>query len=146
MKRKLSPHPYEAGESSSSGSRRPGHPHSTPWWSCERAKTNRTNLTTHVIQDSTPCPRQYLHAPVYMIYVYVMYICIWGEGISSMSIDWLNRLILTIVEFSHDKLMSKSIPRSQGRKTLSGRGKRTTRYSKQLRENVNDTEGNRLCV
>ena len=37
MKRKLSPLPYEAGECSSSGSRRPGHPHSTPW-SCERAK------------------------------------------------------------------------------------------------------------
>ena len=58
MKRKLSPPPYEAGECSSSGSRRPGHPHSTPW-SCERAKTK---LTTHVMQDSTPCPRQYLHA------------------------------------------------------------------------------------
>ena len=31
------PPPYEAGECSSSGSRRPGHPPSTPW-SCERAK------------------------------------------------------------------------------------------------------------
>ena len=44
------PPPYEAGECSSSGSRRPGHPHSTPW-SCERAKTK---LTTHVMQDSIP--------------------------------------------------------------------------------------------
>ena len=69
MKRKLSPLPYEAGECSSSGSRgpgqssgsrRPGHPHSTPW-SCERAKIK---LTTHVMQDSTLCPRQYLHAPL----------------------------------------------------------------------------------
>ena len=60
MKRKLSPLPCEAGECSSSGSRRPGHPHSTPW-SCERAKTK---LTTHVMQDSTLCPRQYLHAPL----------------------------------------------------------------------------------
>ena len=60
MKRKLSPLPSEAGECSSSGSRRPGHPHSTPW-SCERAKTK---LTTHVMQDSTLCPRQYLHAPL----------------------------------------------------------------------------------
>ena len=60
MKRKLSPPPYEAGECSSSGSRRPGHPHSTPW-SSERAKTK---LTTHVMQDSTLCPRQYLHAPL----------------------------------------------------------------------------------
>ena len=59
--RKLSPPPpYEAGECSSSGSRRPGHPHSTPW-SCERAKTK---LTTHVMQDKTLCPRQYLHAPL----------------------------------------------------------------------------------
>ena len=49
MKRKLSPPPYEAGECSSSGSRVPGHPHSTPS-SCERAKTK---LTTHVMQDST---------------------------------------------------------------------------------------------
>ena len=39
------PPPYEAGECSSSGSRRPDHPPSTPW-SCERAKTK---LTTHVI-------------------------------------------------------------------------------------------------
>ena len=31
------PPPYEAEECSSSGSRRPGHPPSTPW-SCERAK------------------------------------------------------------------------------------------------------------
>ena len=60
MKRKLSPLPYEAGECSSSGSRREGHPHSTPW-SCERAKTK---LTMHVMQDSTLCPRQYLHAPL----------------------------------------------------------------------------------
>ena len=60
MKGKLSPLPYEAGEWLSSGSRRPGHPHSTPW-SCERTKTK---LTTHVIQDSTLCPRQYLHAPL----------------------------------------------------------------------------------
>ena len=60
MKRKLSPLPYEAGECSSSGSRRPGHPHSTPW-SCKRAKTK---LTTHVTQYSTFCPRQYLHAPL----------------------------------------------------------------------------------
>ena len=44
------PPPYEAGECSSSGSRRPSHPHSTPW-SCERAKTK---LTTHVMQDSIP--------------------------------------------------------------------------------------------
>ena len=54
------PPPYEAGECSSSGSRPPGHPHSTPW-SCERAKTK---LITHVMQDSTLCPRQYLHAPL----------------------------------------------------------------------------------
>ena len=54
------PPPYEAGECSSSGSRRPGHPPSTPW-SCERAKTK---LTTHVMQDSTLCPRQYLDAPL----------------------------------------------------------------------------------
>ena len=47
---KAIPPPYEAGECSSSGSRRPGHPHSTPW-SCERAKTK---LTTHVMQDSIP--------------------------------------------------------------------------------------------
>ena len=60
MKRKLSLPPYEAGECSSSGSRRPGHPHSTPW-SCERAKTK---LTTHVMQDSTLCPRQYLLSPL----------------------------------------------------------------------------------
>ena len=60
MKRKAIPPLYEAGECSSSGSRRPGHPHSTPW-SCERAKTK---LTTHVMQDSTLCPRQYLHAPL----------------------------------------------------------------------------------
>ena len=60
MTRKLSPPPYEAVECSSSGSRRPGHPHSTPW-SCERAKTK---LTTHIMQDSTLCPRQYLHAPL----------------------------------------------------------------------------------
>ena len=58
--RKLSPLPYEAGECSSSGSRQTGHPHSTPW-SCGRAKTK---LTTHVMQDSTLCPRQYLHAPL----------------------------------------------------------------------------------
>ena len=60
MKRKLSPPSYEAGECSSSGSRRPGHPHSKPW-SCERTKTK---LTTHVMQDSTLCLRQYLHAPL----------------------------------------------------------------------------------
>ena len=61
MKRKLSPLPYEAGECSSSGSRRPGHPHSTPW-SCERVKTK---LTTYVMQDSSLlCPRQYHHAPL----------------------------------------------------------------------------------
>ena len=60
LKRKLSPLPYKAGECSSSGFRRPGHPHSTPW-SCERAKTK---LTTHIMQDSTLCPRQYLHAPL----------------------------------------------------------------------------------
>ena len=41
MKRKLFPLPYEAGEWSSSGFRRPGHLHSTPW-SCERAKTKLT--------------------------------------------------------------------------------------------------------
>ena len=56
------PLPYEAGECSSSGSRRPGHPLSTPW-SCEKAKV-KTNLTTHIMQDSTLCPRQYLHAPL----------------------------------------------------------------------------------
>ena len=60
MKRKLSPLPYEAGECSSSGSRRPGHPHSTPR-NCERAKTK---LTTPFMQDSILCPRQYLHAPL----------------------------------------------------------------------------------
>ena len=49
----------DAGECSSSGSRRPGHPYSTPW-SCERAKPK---LTTHVMQG-TLCPRQYLHAPL----------------------------------------------------------------------------------
>ena len=52
------PLPYEARECSSSGSRQPVHPHSTPG-SCERVKTK---LTTHIIQDSTLCPRQYLHA------------------------------------------------------------------------------------
>ena len=57
------PPPYEAGECSSSGSRRPGHPSSTPW-SCERAKNKIIIITTHVMQDSTLCPRQYLHAPL----------------------------------------------------------------------------------
>ena len=58
--KKLSPLPTEAGECSSSGSRRPGHPHSTPW-SCEKGKRK---LTMHIMQDSTFCPRQYLHAPL----------------------------------------------------------------------------------
>ena len=48
LKRKLSPLPYESGECSSSGSRRPGHSHSRPW-SCERAKTK---LTAPIMQDS----------------------------------------------------------------------------------------------
>ena len=60
LKRKLSLLPYEAGECSSSGSRRPDHPHSTPW-SCERGKPK---LTTHIMQYSTLCPRQYLQAPL----------------------------------------------------------------------------------
>ena len=59
------PPPYEAGECSSSGSRRPGHPPSTTW-SCERAKNKIIIITTHVMQDSTLCPRQYLHAPLYL--------------------------------------------------------------------------------
>ena len=59
--KKLSPLPYETGECSSSGSPRPGHPHSTPW-SCERGKTKLT--TQHIMQDSTLCPRQFLHAPL----------------------------------------------------------------------------------
>ena len=50
MKRKLSPPPYEAGECSSSGSRRPGHPPSTPW-SCERAE-NKIIISTQLIH----CP------------------------------------------------------------------------------------------
>ena len=54
------PPPYESGECSSSGSRRPGHPHSTPW-SCEMAKTK---FSTHLLQGITTllCPRQYLRA------------------------------------------------------------------------------------
>ena len=58
--KKMSPLPYEARECSSSGSRRPGHPHSTPW-SCEKGKTK---LTTHITGDNTLCTRQYLHAPL----------------------------------------------------------------------------------
>ena len=50
-------------ECSSSGSRRPGHPPSTPW-SCERAENKIIIITTYVMQDSTLCPRQYLHAPL----------------------------------------------------------------------------------
>ena len=60
MKRKLSRLPYEAGECSSSGTRRPGHPHTTPW-TCERTKAK---FTTYITQDSTLCPRQYLHTPL----------------------------------------------------------------------------------
>ena len=48
MKKKLSPLPYEAGECSSSVSRRPGHPHSTRW-SCERAKTK---LNMHILHST----------------------------------------------------------------------------------------------
>ena len=40
------------GECSSSGSRRPGHPHSTPW-SCGE---DRTKLTTHIMQDYCKLP------------------------------------------------------------------------------------------
>ena len=38
----IPPPPYEAGEFSSSGFRRPGHPHSTPW-SCEKSKRKLTS-------------------------------------------------------------------------------------------------------
>ena len=41
------------GECSSSGSRRPGHPHSTPW-SCGE---DRTKINAHIMQDCI------LHAP-----------------------------------------------------------------------------------
>ena len=60
LKKKLSPLPCEAGECSLLGSRRPSHPHST-LWSCEKGKTQ---LTTHIMQDSTLCLRQYFHAPL----------------------------------------------------------------------------------
>ena len=30
-------------------------------WSCEKG---RTKLATHIMQDSTLCPRQYIHAPL----------------------------------------------------------------------------------